>query len=137
MTTAWAPAHAREGRHRRPATTTVRWDRVAGAVVLILATLGGVTAGVQLGRTPPPPVTIVTPQVPAWADPGITEDDVWWNCLTMGNGMCGPEYVPVTAELADVLTEAEDTDHAWETCLTRPVPDATEVVCPDGYVTYL
>lgn len=137
MTATWAPGrHRVRGRHG--SGVTVRWDRVAALVVLALATAGGVLAGVQLGHASPPPDPVtVSVTIPAWADPGITEDDPGWNCLTMGNGLCGPEYAPVTTELADVLTEASDVDRAWEACLWRSIPDATAVVCPDGSVTIL
>jgi hypothetical protein len=68
----------------------------------------------------------------------ITEDDVRWNCLTMGNRVCGPDYVPVTTEQADNLAEGDNppgwlaSDYPWESCLNDTGTGL--VVCPDGLV---
>lgn len=73
--------------------------------------------------------------------PEPAEDQPGWNCLTMGNLECGPDWVPVTAELGDALAEGEDfdtgyPDSTWDGCLVNGTPgDAITVVCPDGYVT--
>lgn len=74
----------------------------------------------------------------AWGDAptedGITEEDPRWNCLTMGNGVCGPTYVPVTPEQADNLSEGDEGgDFPWESCLID-IDSTTTVVCPDGTV---
>jgi hypothetical protein len=64
----------------------------------------------------------------------LTEEDPGWNCLTMGNRLCGAPYRPVDSELADALSEGEEgSDYPWETCLVA-VGDTTIVVCPDGKV---
>lgn len=71
------------------------------------------------------------------ATPTIAEDDPAWNCLTMGNRTCGPDYVPVDAEMADALMEASDqpVTYRWEACLADYGTDgAYTVVCPDGTV---
>jgi hypothetical protein len=69
-------------------------------------------------------------------DDPIFEDDPRWNCLTMGNRTCGPNYQPVDQPLADALAEgAKDdaTTYDWESCLVA-YGDTTIIVCPDGYV---
>lgn len=58
--------------------------------------------------------------------PSISEDDPNWNCLTMGNRQCGPDWVPVPA------ANATDIGHAG--CYWSIGP-TTWVACPDGYVT--
>ena len=137
MTTTWAPGrHRARGRHG--SGVTVRWDRVAALALLVLATAGGILAGVQLGHASPPPDPVtVSVTIPAWADAGLSEDDPGWNCLTMGNRVCGPEYGPVTTELADVLAEGDDPDRVWEACVYAATGDVLTIACPDGYVAHI
>ena len=75
---------------------------------------------------------------PVETTPVIHEDEPGWNCLTMGNKVCGPSFVPVEtatlgdgSPLLDVLTEGERQD--WTGCLIQ-FGDTTYIVCPDGYV---
>jgi hypothetical protein len=63
----------------------------------------------------------------------ITEDDPRWNCLTMGNRKCGPDYKPVPKGLAEALYEGVDTKEDWTKCLVN-FGDTTVIVCPDGRV---
>jgi hypothetical protein len=69
------------------------------------------------------------------ADAGITEEDPRWNCLTMGNLTCGPDYIILPAE--KYLAIFEDTHPIWDdpTAYCLWAPDATTtVVCSDGTV---
>lgn len=105
---------------------------------------GGAAAGLVYGIDTDPDLA---PTPHATVTPGnresqtITEDDPRWNCITMGNRVCGPDWVPVEdATMADgspwldVLTEGTDkTD--WAGCLLWHTDEATAVVCPDGSVT--
>lgn len=70
------------------------------------------------------------------SDDPIFEDDPRWNCLTMGNHICGPNYQPVDQPLADALAEGDKPDattYDWESCLVS-YGDTMIVVCPDGWV---
>ena len=65
--------------------------------------------------------------------PRVEEDSPLWNCLTMGNGICGPSYVKVSQSLGDALAEGDDaafSDRVWEDCKTN----THVVVCPWGQV---
>jgi hypothetical protein len=70
----------------------------------------------------------------------IEEDEEGWNCMTMGNGLCGPTYHKVTQELGDSLAEGSDewpeyaASRDWESCLIE-IADTSTIVCPDGFVT--
>lgn len=70
----------------------------------------------------------------------VQEDDRDWNCLTMGNGVCGKVYRPVRQGLADALAEGGSpnaTTRDWEgTCLVRRWPTEVELVCADGWHEY-
>lgn len=75
--------------------------------------------------------------------PTIEEDDPRWNCMTMGNRICGPDWEPVKPELGDALSEGSDKPFTfrWEDCKVKwenedgtAYSDATIVVCPDGDV---
>lgn len=78
-----------------------------------------------------------TPGMPSLptTTPRITEDDPRWNCMTMGNHTCGPNWVPVPTPLADALAEGSKDDATtfdWEgRCLTNNLDTA---VCDDGWV---
>jgi len=76
------------------------------------------------------------PQPPALETTTIQEDDPRWNCMTMGNRICGPNWNLVPQELADALAEGgapDATTRDWEVCRVR-LDDTTIVVCPDGWV---
>lgn len=100
-----------------------RTQRIATAIALTLAFSLGFFGGPLFDRLP-------------WAPPQpsdtISEDDPRWNCLTMGNGVCGPDYRPVDAELSDALSEGEVAKD-YTSCLVRE-GDTTYIVCPDGQV---
>lgn len=59
----------------------------------------------------------------AVAVPPVAEDEPGWNCLTMGNRRCGPDWKPAHR----VIDGHRD-------CLWL-IGDTTLVACPDGYVT--
>jgi hypothetical protein len=68
----------------------------------------------------------------------VMEDDPTgrWNCLTMGNLTCGPDWQPITSAMADSLAEGTnpgDDTRDWETCLIHHA-DRTIVICHDGTV---
>lgn len=66
----------------------------------------------------------------------VEEDSPGWNCLTMGNRVCGPAFVPVSQDLGDALAEGDDpaaTTRDWESCMVNE-GDTTFIVCPDGFV---
>lgn len=60
----------------------------------------------------------------------VEEDSPEWNCLTMGNKVCGPGYTPLPPEMyLDVfMPEALPKVCLWE------VADTTTIVCTDGTV---
>lgn len=62
----------------------------------------------------------------------ISDDDPTFNCLTMGNLICGPTYQPVDDEFADTLNEGRPEFRDWTGCLYQVGP-TTDIVCPDGY----
>ncbi|MGV0949408.1 MAG: hypothetical protein ACOYB3_01960 [Azonexus sp.] len=64
----------------------------------------------------------------------LTEEDAGWNCLTMGNHLCGPDYLPMSSAMADALAEGEHPEVDWMSCLTDKI---SVVVCPDGTVVTL
>jgi hypothetical protein len=118
----------------------VDWGKVTDRLTswaLIIGVMGsmalvGFIAGLRWDDSP------VTIAPPASIVETIDETSPQWNCLTMGNHLCGPEWTSVeTATLddgspmMDVLTEGERTD--WTGCLTNSGPTVT-IVCPDGYV---
>jgi hypothetical protein len=98
------------------------------AVVLTATALLALTAC----RPVTQPLPTFVPHV-SRTTPTIMEDDPRWNCLTMGNHVCGPDWRHVTAEEADSLAEGSDLPftYRWEDCLTV---DMSVVVCPDGQV---
>lgn len=65
----------------------------------------------------------------------VTEDDPAWNCLTMGNLRCGPDWVPLPQVIAHQIGLDVDGDQAG--CLWLAGATTSYVVCPDGFVTTL
>ena len=64
----------------------------------------------------------------------LNEDAVGWNCLTMGNRVCGDAFAPIGSPLADALAEGEDSAtpaRDWSVCLVDAA--RTFIVCPDGF----
>jgi hypothetical protein len=109
-----------------------------------LALVYGIDHAPDLNPTPPAVMSHDgTPRPDTSIDESVTvgpavidEDDPRFNCLTMGNHICGPGYVPVTAEQADALAEGDEAGAApvdWRSCLIWP-KGQTLVVCPDGTV---
>lgn len=91
-----------------------------------------VTVEVHVEPAPEPePAPVVT------AEPVCYEDDLYcWNCLTMGNGVCGPDWQPLDSGWQDAMAEGgapDATTRDWSVCLVK-VGDTTVVVCPDGWV---
>jgi hypothetical protein len=66
---------------------------------------------------------------------GITEEDPRWNCLTMGNLTCGPNYVPLPSEkyLPIFGPDHPIWDEPAAYCLWD-IDNTTTVVCSDGTV---
>lgn len=95
---------------------------IAGFAALLLA--GQAFAGAS------EPVVLIDPANPADSTISATvnEDEPGWNCLTMGNRICGASYVPADPEWS---AEPDGTTH--EDCLVE-IADTSTVVCPDGYV---
>lgn len=109
----------------------------------VLTTMAaGVLAGSLLPLSPfvdTTPTTSVAPVVlETVGTAAVQEDDPRWNCMTMGNRICGPNWKPVPQELGDALAEgvSEAPENAdtrdWEACLVDE-GDTTYIVCPDGY----
>ena len=101
---------------------------LAIAVVMIGSQIKATTV-VPSKSTPSPVVShTVSPST-------ISEDDPNWNCLTMGNKICGPTWETIklhsTTELA--LKNSEDATQDWSKCLIH-FDDTTTIVCPDGKV---
>lgn len=76
-----------------------------------------------------------TQEIDCWDDascaaPGhtITEDDARWNCLTMGNRVCGPQWQPLPEAMYSRIGISDD-----ETCVWL-VDETTLVACTDGQV---
>lgn len=81
----------------------------------------------------PTPATVVsqvgTPNYPPPAESyTITEDDPEWNCLTMGNHQCGPEWDPLPEDLYSHIGVSDDEQCVWR------LADTTVIVCSDGQV---
>lgn len=102
--------------------------------------IGGATAGlfglILMGQAfagAGEPVRLMDPANPSdsliSAVSTVNEDDPEWNCLTMGNRECGPDFIPAPT---DWTTEPDGTTH--QDCLAL-IGDTTYVVCPDGYTT--
>lgn len=118
--------------------------RTLVATALIAVAVAGcapTSANVSEGRNTP----IGTP-TQSTAPVVVEEDDPRWNCMTMGNKVCGPVFVPVSsiAGLGDALAEGDDattptgTNTAptrnWEACMVWE-GDTTYIHCPDGFTT--
>lgn len=71
-----------------------------------------------------PPSTTVTLE-------RITEDDPAWNCLTMGNRRCGPDWLAFPAPIAD----RHDIYHSRCMVNLRDPIGQVQVNCADGYVS--
>ncbi len=110
-----------------------RWVVALSAAAVVVGATGGhllmpADTAVEVG--PKPPVMAAEP----------AEDAPGWNCLTMGNKVCGSKWRPVDQAFAEILAQdARDTqtpghDVAYfRTCLYVN-GDTAWVVCPDGYV---
>lgn len=81
----------------------------------------------------PAMATIATTNTPT----RITEDDPRWNCLTMGDHLCGPKYKVIDdTEYPSAWFKTIATNHPGYDpyrCLIA-VDDTTEIVCQDGWV---
>lgn len=94
---------------------------VVGALIVIVA---------ASPPSPPPEPTPVTGELDAGTSSPPAEDEPGWNCLTMGNLECGPEWAPLTAEQIQEITRSHAGYDDWQGCLT----DQVTVVCDDDYV---
>jgi hypothetical protein len=69
--------------------------------------------------------------------PRITEGDPHWNCLTMGNHRCGPNYKMVDdlPNTSNWIATIRDEHHGYDPyrCLVD-IADTTTIVCQDGWV---
>lgn len=92
---------------------------VVGALIVVVA---------ASPPSPPPEPTPVTVDAGTASPPA--EDEPGWNCLTMGNLECGPDWVPLTAEQIQGITRSHAGYDDWQGCLT----DQVTVVCDDDYV---
>lgn len=72
--------------HLIPITRT-EFRALALTLALGAAFVGGVYAGHAVPADDPAPTTVVHPS------DRIEEDDPRWDCVTMGNGQCGPADV--------------------------------------------
>jgi len=96
-----------------------------------LAIASGIAIGLfmptGLADKPATPTPTITPtQVREF----IAEDDPRWNCMTMGNKDCGPEWDLITDQ--GVVEDITPTEGAR--CLIR-VADTSLIVCDDGTMT--
>ena len=115
--------------HRSPSVTACRRALTVGLIIGALAG-AGFGAGVTYAVTDKP--AQVTPEQVTVQSPA--EDEPGWNCLTMGNYECGPDYIPVSTSLAEILTKSYG-PYNWESCVFQAAEDDTfTVACPDGYV---
>lgn len=97
---------------------------------VIAACLSSVVVGAGIGHVLMPTDLVTRPPAAAVKAPEVSEDDWRWNCLTMGNHLCGPDWVPVDKEFDDLLDEVEQPSR-WTDCLTFNDGEADLVVCPD------
>ena len=118
--------------------TKTKGIAAAIAVLLLLAIGQTIDArwNIESHRTTHPGKVIEKQELDCWDDtscaaPGhtIQEDEPGWNCLTMGNHSCGPEWTPFWGDIYDL-----DPNAPHENCLVR-IGDTSTVVCPDGYTT--
>lgn len=121
-------------------TPPIDWGKVTDRATMwvgiitagAMLTLVGFIAGMRIDDGPQ-----VIDSPPVHLAETIDETSPQWNCLTMGNKVCGGEWEPVeTATVADgsplldVITEGERQE--WDGCMVR-FGDTTTIVCPDGY----
>lgn len=118
--------------------TARMWVALAAGVA-ILAALGTAMAGIAIGTASVTPVHTAATATPAALPtpaPSCAEDDVCWDCATMGDRKCGPRLdldVPLaeamggscTSELCWIPGEHAVPDsypcHDWrDTCWIRP-----------------
>jgi len=90
-----------------------------GALVVAAFGVGGTAEGDVVLTVPAPTVA---------SAPVIFDDEPGFNCLTMGNRMCGPDYVP----FPEPVTDEVGTVHV--DCLIM-VGESSTLVCRDGYVS--
>lgn len=99
--------------------------------VLILACLGSSLAFPAETTPVASPATMAT-LTPRPTGSPVAEDDLRFNCLTMGNRLCGPSWIPVPRDLYGPLNETV-ADRDWRDCLIH-YGDTTVVACADGGV---
>lgn len=97
---------------------------------LMMGGLAGVAALLLTGQAlagASEPVTLIDPAHPTDSLISVSEDSPEWNCLTMGNRECGPDWTPADPEWS---AEPDGTRH--DGCLVS-IGETTYLVCPDGY----
>jgi len=104
-----------------------RLGELVGCVTIGVVAALGVVWTADRDVPPAPEPSPVIGQVPQGQP---FEDEPGWNCLTMGNQTCGPDWAPLTAEQLRGITWSHDGYDDWQGCLT----DGVTVVCDDGYV---
>lgn len=103
---------------------------IAAAALAVAAFVAAVSvAQADDWPTPAPTVTVTVtaPVTPSTPPAPVAEDDPAWNCLTMGNHRCGPEWEPFPSPAVE---GPDGTQHTG--CLIR-FGDTSFIVCPDGY----
>jgi hypothetical protein len=104
----------------------------AVTAVAVAATLGlmyGIDHDPDLAPSDTVSATVIAPPVAETPETEtITEDDPRWNCITMGNHICGPDWEPIPESLYAGLGVSDDEQCAWH------VADTTTVVCSDEQV---
>jgi len=89
----------------------------------------GVLAAFAVGGTAEGDIVLTVPAAPVTSSPvQIFDDEPGWNCLTMGNRVCGPDYIP----FVEPVTDEAGIVHTG--CLIM-VGETSTLVCPDGYVS--
>ena len=105
-----------------------------GVKRLSVACLLSLLAGAGIGHALMPSDLATTPSASPSVTveaPKITEDDWRWNCLTMGNKVCGPGWTFVDDELDSLLDDVEYPS-TWQACITRNDGEVDLIVCGDG-----
>lgn len=100
--------------------------RVAGvAACLLVAGCMESAPAVDSGPVSAPAVSVTAPVT---APVTVEEDSPEFNCLTMGNRVCGQPFVPFWGDVVD----ASGVNHS-PGCLVS-YGDTSTMVCPDGFV---
>lgn len=97
-----------------------RWAALVGIAGLVVSACGA-----------DPSHTVLVPPSSTATLERITEDDPQWNCLTMGNRECGPDWTAFPQPIAD----RHDVFHPKCMLNMRDPVGQVRVNCVDGYVS--